>query len=316
MTRYIKRHNIDYVFHKRGDKSKQQPIDNFHNELADLKFLRIDELAIGNYLAPNSILLNQLYCRACEFGEMYRIAEENKAEKTNHMANIESTLRICSEANITTRERLNAMRTYQYGINQQGIGNIIEAHPNVEQFPRLRDDIMSQTSELALKKQFQMKQDARQTRINQFKATVERQIDYLTEKATNSLDYTNAHNQVEDRFNQLLDGLQTYTEELHERSRRQVANYEFAEMQAMYRRMRHHMNNTKFHIDQCDIALNHFENIKTRILDGSRLNSIDMLNEKKRQLMNELHGSIDAIKLESNKLGDLAMDVNNAKLTA
>lgn len=285
--------------------------------MSELKFLRIDSLVIGNYLAPNSILHNRLYCRAYEIDN--RLAETLKSKaagQANRITSIEPTLRLFRNANTVARKCLNQMRLHSCGINQKEIGNMIAAHPDVERYSALRDDIMQQAAELALSKQFKTKQNDRLARIHDFKIKVKHHIHHLEEKTRSSVDYATAHSQVIDRFDQLVDGLRAYVPELRERSKLQVANVEFAEMEAMYRRMRRYADNTQLHIDQCDTAINHLRDLEVRIFGGSRLESINKMKEKIDLVFLNMNKAIDAIKVESSKIENRAMAMNDATLTA
>lgn len=313
MTRYIDEARIDNIYHSDGGQGRftQQELATFHDELRQLSMIRIDDLVLGHYLAPNSIFLNRLLWQASDLNRVSALHQ-----MANRLNNVNATLLehhqnifvSCHDANAMAKPCLQDIRLYQYEINRRELEDLVAMHGDMEALPMERDAIKRQAYEMQLMAQKYLKLDARAKRIGLFRRMVDGHIDQMN--MINVVDYVNA--QV--CFDRVMDGFPKYVDDANKRTQLQVAHYEYFEMERMYRQLKYHADDLPKFIGQCDRMLTLLHKIQRERMDGGRRETNEKFKEQRNKLIKESHANMANIQKLSIKIDELASVLNDCQL--
>lgn len=319
VTRFINDTRIANIYHSDGGQGrvKKQVLATFHDELRQLGFTRIDDLVIGHFFAPNSVMLNRLFCQATNLNQILlhnrtdiRLNDRD-ALLAEHFVRI---LGVMPDASAAIKQCLQEIRLYQYGINRCELDDLVVTHGELDDVPVERDAIIRQSYKMELSAQKEMKLRNRITRIDIFTRSIHAHIQQMNMLTV--VDYANIYKEVQTCFGEVMDELLRYKESIHERSQREVENYEYVEMQNMYRQLKFLADDRPKYIDQCTKRLELLHDIKVNRMDNSRR----VTNEKFENIRNRLnegsHKNMENVNVRSKELKELVQTWNESKLAA
>lgn len=319
VTRFINDTRIANIYHSDGGQGrvKKQVLVTFHDELRQLGFTRIDDLVIGHFFAPNSVMLNRLFCQATNLNQILlhnrtdiRLNDRD-ALLAEHFVRI---LGVMPDASAAIKQCLQEIRLYQYGINRCELDDLVVTHGELDDVPVERDAIIRQSYKMELSAQKEMKLRNRITRIDIFTRSIHAHIQQMNMLTV--VDYANIYKEVQTCFGEVMDELLRYKESIHERSQREVENYEYVEMQNMYRQLKFLADDRPKYIDQCTKRLELLHDIKVNRMDNSRR----VTNEKFENIRNRLnegsHKNMENVNVRSKELKELVQTWNESKLAA
>lgn len=287
LTRYIDKERIGYIFH---GSMKKQKITEFHDQMDAIKYLRIDDLIIGNHMAPSGSQMNHLYCQAIGFYTAYQSLKQLNLENkriADELGNFYLLLRHMHNDNSEIGECLSSIRFLQYGINQCKLDKILAECDDWDGLPKKRDDIVIQVREMELSKCFRTNLTSRSKRIDNFTKNTVRFTDRLLKDTTKTSDLKKAFIEVKKLFAEMGEALKQYATDLHKRSEQELAQFEYHEMLTMYRRLKYHDEDLPKHIEDCEYGLKALNETKERHFDGK-------LAEKMKTNIKHLHASSES----------------------
>lgn len=267
-TRYIDEERIGYIFYGISASKKKQKITEFHDQMKAVKYLRIDDLIIGKYFAPNSTHINRLICKATELDVAYHLGQQLKLQqtkwKTEELCVVRLFLHHIKNKYAAVEDCLRSIRSLQYGINQRKLDDILAKYDDWDGLPQKRDDILILDREIKLSKRLRANMTNRTERIDCFTKEVANFRDRMN--AAKTSDWKIVCGEVVTLYAKMKDELEKHAADLHMHSIKQVAQFEYHEMLKMYCRLKYHEQDLPTHIQNCDYGLA-MNKTKKRIFD-------------------------------------------------